>query len=415
LDCSPKSATQHLEDYLLHHEQTKNEHEAKERRKSTSTKKTKYDPISFADQLLKNDVMEELNEKGSSVVSENKKHRTGRQRGREHYDGELQLPCSELEFVRYGNANDLIGKPVRLYCPMGNSYHNGRILDVRPCPEDTLCLVRFPEGKDSRKMALTTWIHLEEHCVAVATEAVWGLFGSKSIDRSTSRKKLAAANKKKARWMRAKLWRRTARELVPVMHLLDQEQNQICFRQSKQPIDGSAPTRKAERGHGGRWGLVETFGTGTYELLNLDFESHADPIELSRIHPLHGRQSPGDHVENPVFDGMVQVELQEEQRVRRWKDLSLENPFHNRALKSQDEMAVGPLDFQIPEQKLLVRPPSLVSTGLDRAMFLELASRQLRLPATKDLSLRMECRLAECLTASVHALTSESSRKRDIQ
>lgn len=76
----------------------------------------------------------------------------------------------------------LIGKPLRLYCPDGNSYHNGRIIDwrrathLRPISstspsnvddfqygdvsEIARCefLVAFPAGLDFRKRAVHQWV-----------------------------------------------------------------------------------------------------------------------------------------------------------------------------------------------------------------------------------------------------------------
>ena len=79
-----------------------------------------------------------------------------------------EFPKSELDWIHKNNPKSLIGKPVRLYCPVGNSYHNGRIVDIRPHQSDTECRIRFNAGSDYRKVSLTSWIRLEEHCVAVA-------------------------------------------------------------------------------------------------------------------------------------------------------------------------------------------------------------------------------------------------------
>lgn len=410
-DCSAEGATQQLEDYLCQHEQSKDNHEDKERRKTTS-KKNKQKTVSFADFLLREDMIEEMNENGpeSSVGSETNRSRTSRQRGTENDGDDLRVPRSELEDV-HGNEDALIGKPVRLYCPLGNNYHNGRILDIRPCPGDTLCLVWFPAGKDNRKSPVTAWIYLEEHSVAVATDALWGLFGNKpAVGGTPTKKKSGGGNKRLPQWMHAKLWRRTARELVPVVYLLDEEQNQIRFRQMNSLSDGTnEPVQgQSEQQPEARWGLVETFGTGTYELLNLGLETMAD--ETAAAKPPNGRQPKGDFVDNPVVNAIVQVELQEQKRIRQWKQLPLQDPLHRNAVKSADEMALGPLDFQTPEQKLLVRPCALVSTGLDRSMILDLVSQKLSVPPSKDLAMSMVCEVVDCLPSTIRSITAKSRR-----
>ena len=100
----------------------------------------------------------------------------------------------------------LVGMPVRLFNPIENSYHSGRIIDYKlnaPFEEDrclsdtkpsasdaffpepdmkelldetimrTLYLVRFRQGSEGRKISVHQWIYLEEHAVAVGGEVCW--------------------------------------------------------------------------------------------------------------------------------------------------------------------------------------------------------------------------------------------------
>jgi hypothetical protein len=107
----------------------------------------------------------------------------------------------------------LIGMPLRLFNPIDNSYHTGRILDYKvdalhkvdepisgsdqpehsakfPVPNigeltdenisRKLYLVRFRQGMEGRKIAVHEWIYLEEHAVAIGGEICWANVGSHS-------------------------------------------------------------------------------------------------------------------------------------------------------------------------------------------------------------------------------------------
>lgn len=97
----------------------------------------------------------------------------------------------------------LVGKPIRLYNPIDNRYHSGRIIDCRvdaPHKLDdpisnlkssdnssapnisrltdakvssTLYLIRFREGVEGRKVPVHQWIYLEEHAVTVGGNICW--------------------------------------------------------------------------------------------------------------------------------------------------------------------------------------------------------------------------------------------------
>lgn len=102
-------------------------------------------------------------------------------------------PFSEQKkaHVRQYHPEDLLGKILKLYCPIDNSYHTGRILDWRFCatPGTDLdntklfCgkgeiarsefLIRFSSGANGRKTSILQWIILEEHCCAISAGLVY--------------------------------------------------------------------------------------------------------------------------------------------------------------------------------------------------------------------------------------------------
>lgn len=100
----------------------------------------------------------------------------------------------------------LVGMPIRLFNPIENSYHSGRIIDyklnapyevdrplseMKPSASDasfpepdmnklvddkvvrTIFLVRFRHGREGRKTSVHQWIYLEEHAVTVGGEICW--------------------------------------------------------------------------------------------------------------------------------------------------------------------------------------------------------------------------------------------------
>eukprot|EP00581_Thalassiosira_minuscula_P018607 CAMPEP_0183733886 /NCGR_PEP_ID=MMETSP0737-20130205/42307_1 /TAXON_ID=385413 /ORGANISM="Thalassiosira miniscula, Strain CCMP1093" /LENGTH=867 /DNA_ID=CAMNT_0025967247 /DNA_START=14 /DNA_END=2617 /DNA_ORIENTATION=+ len=103
----------------------------------------------------------------------------------------------------------LVGMPIRLFNPIDNSYHSGRIMDhkvnapykvdqpisnlkVAPSESDsfpnigqltdekicsTLFLIRFRHGVEGRKVTVHQWIYLEEHAITVGGEICWAKVG----------------------------------------------------------------------------------------------------------------------------------------------------------------------------------------------------------------------------------------------
>jgi CXXC zinc finger domain len=137
------------------------------------------------------------------------------------------------------HADQFLGKPIRIYDALSNRYQTGRIVDYRDATtpdavcrkrkrsktetlpsettdllyQDTEFLIRFAAGKDGRKSSYYHWIVLEEHSLAVGMTLVW-----------------AKMQPRAKRWEPAIAWYRTARELVPVQHLLDGEKGEIYFQ-----------------------------------------------------------------------------------------------------------------------------------------------------------------------------------------
>lgn len=105
----------------------------------------------------------------------------------------------------------LVGMPIRLFNPIENSYHSGRIIDykldapyeidrnlseTKPSPSDasfpepdmnklvdekivsTMFLLRFRHGCEGRKTSVHQWIYLEEHAVTVGAEICWANIGN---------------------------------------------------------------------------------------------------------------------------------------------------------------------------------------------------------------------------------------------
>ena len=418
-DCSPSGTTAQLVEYFQQHEARKDEHERRvllQQYYSTTTTVPNVKPRkksipavhpSFIDTLLREDVAAESMEKdpitGIPIIKPKTKGATSRSRVSEGGDEEdktlLLLPISELAHINHDDNkhSDLIGKPVRLYCPNMNAYHNGRILDTRRSSDDDddnnnksiVALVRFPAGKDHRKATLTQWMTLEEHCLAVSSDIVWAWMGG---DNTTTTKKKKSGDC--AHWTLGKLWRRSSRELVPVMKLLSEEEGQIRFRPSKLEGHGSRPTsttasfsvvdKESPSPVVPQWGLVESFD-GSYELLNLVEETRSEA------------PTSGPKANDPIRSGLAKVELEEQRRIQWWKSLPLQNPFMT--LRVQDPPS---LEFEMPVEKECVRPSSLVDLGLDREMMLKLVSQHMDMEPTKDMGIHLACETVECLASLAH-------------
>jgi len=279
----------------------------------------------------------------------------------------------------------LIGKPIRLYCPLGNLYHNGRIVDRRKAThtkhfwpnemQDTEFLVQFPAGVDYRKTTLRQWVLLEEHALAVGITLVWGQVSNK---------------KGILGWRPAQTWLRTSLELHPVRTELSEEQGQICF------MHGS--TRKCKDS----WALCQFLGEDHHALLLLKDEAvdFFSPVfgQLRHLrnfqHPVGGptsvlspisSASPGssnaskkqssDHLDRARLElsvGLASAEWKEQTRVFEWFFKALEDPVHPRALSLRDEVGMGPIRMEPPHKLEGLLCPNIPPKGLDRLFVMEL-------------------------------------------
>jgi hypothetical protein len=320
-----------------------------------------------------------------------------------------------LDWIHRNDPESLIGQPIRLYCTHGNQYHNGRILDVvgngkndKNAGGDTECKVRFPAGKDYRKTPLTIWIHLEEHCLAVATRIMWGHFGTDGVTAGKTRSPKSKQQSDGSKWIRARLWSRTARELIPVMQLLNSKQGQIRFRNNNN-TSSTKHHRRDQQDAPPDWGLVETFGTDTYELLPLASKTRKKPPAPTNT-KINTPNKEVEDRETQVQRALALAELKEQERIRKWRKLPLLNPVHKAALQCQDEYALGTLEFR-PLTKQYFRPSPLIPQGLDRAYLLARVSQRLGLPPTKDFGATLACELVDSVPDAVQALTRQDQKR----
>jgi len=279
----------------------------------------------------------------------------------------------------------LIGKPIRLYCPDGNSYHNGRIIDwrrathLRPAtsssPSDVndfqygklseiaCCefLVAFPAGLDYRKRTIHQWLILEEHSLAVGTSLIWG-FDTRKKD-----------------WSPGLIWLRTSMELLPILERLSEADGQVIFDASK---IGQTKT----------WALTQVFGKENHLLLILREEA-VDFFSSSFAERLSKRTETADGPRVDLSSLLACTEVEEQRRIRRWSRLPLHNLTHEKAITIADENMLPSLELKAYDSseerdeivvELGPRPCPLIRTGLDRIwMMKQLQSRQ-GIDQTKD-------------------------------
>jgi len=220
----------------------------------------------------------------------------------------------------------LLGKCLRLYCPIGNQYHSGRIISWRTvshCDKfwasdvaDAEFLVRFSSGKDYRKKAYRQWVILEEHALAIGATLIWGMnFPRKGI----------------LGWNPAQTWLRTSLELLPVQAELSHDQNQIYYG-----TDAVSPDHNP-------WALATFWGEDLHVLMELRDEA-VDYFSVSFADARYQRHLTMSHtdVQLDVYMGLAQVEWEEQQHVRSWQRLPLNDPVHCSVLRLQDESSLEP-------------------------------------------------------------------------
>lgn len=83
---------------------------------------------------------------------------------------------SSSELFRNDEDDSLahIGKPVRLFCPLDNIHHVGRVIDRRPAMQGVgEYLIRFRSQVNGRKIAVHQWINFDEHILMIGDSIVW--------------------------------------------------------------------------------------------------------------------------------------------------------------------------------------------------------------------------------------------------
>ena len=257
----------------------------------------------------------------------------------------------------------LIGRPVRLYCHFGNSYHDGRIIDwrcathLRPASSNlpsnkndfmfgeisqvALCefLVSFPAGLNYRKRTVHEWLILEEHSLAVGTSLVWG-FDSIRKD-----------------WSPGLLWLRSSLELIPVVSKMDAE-GQVLYNVN-------------DIGRTTAWALCQVFGKESHLLLMVKEEA------LDLFSPFFAERfsrtvETGDGPRVDLSCMLAFTEVDEQRQLRHWLRLPLKNANHVMAINIVDKYMLPPLNIKSEEAekeqsvKVGPRPCPLIRSGLDR-------------------------------------------------
>jgi CXXC zinc finger domain len=355
-------------------------------------------------------------------------------------------PLTELDGL-HTNSSALIGKAVLLHCPKSNDYHTGRILQVKqvlnsgyPSNEgvvvDSECLVRFPAGRDNRKITFTHWMRLEEHSLAVASEVVWGLHTTAPEGGSGSQKE------QQPQWLPSKLWLRSSRELVVSMHMLQKDADQIRFRDWRyQNEDNRMVTERSPP----TWILGELLGSRSFKLLNVGTEtrrstkpprpgamnnSNSDQHTATKNGKRRNDDILIEHDELAVDERLLQVmtaiecaENDEQARIHAWNQIPLLYVQHHKNLSCRDESSIAPLTTS--GKREWIRPSPLVQVGLDRIQILDHAAALWKKESrelgerdshfrTKDTALSLSCALMDksAITSDIQNLTA-CMRKED--
>ena len=372
-----------------------------------------------------------------------------------------------------------LGKPLRLYCPLDDNYHSGRIVDYRALPtnlhnskkfskqlssnsasssnywpnDDFFAtkvefLVRFVPGSDEyRKTLLYRWIRLEEHSLAVGTHLVWGKFSTPAVSPtnatanngatvtaqfgSTSAANGTAPEGVATAWQPALLFLRTSRELMPVLHLLQEDEGEISYHPASLMQNGFGKVKKGTGSSNSGfastipkkdpnmvWALakrlassitesnaaVETNGNGESASMDDSGTDQSQAYKLLRIaneaRALFSRKPTTSQLDQLKYS-LAMAEHNEQKAVADWKQLPLHNRWAPYALQSRDAFALGPADFHggraadknkhlsRDEQELcpLIRPP-----GLDRSYLMDrLVQRGDVKKGSKDTAAGLQC------------------------
>jgi hypothetical protein len=216
---------------------------------------------------------------------------------------------------------------------------------------------------------------LKHTALAVGTSLIWGSFEKCVVP--------------------AILWLRTARELVPVQHLLEEELGQILYEDSHVALGSSSSlTVAAKEAIILQWkrhtgvAMARSYGDEKYQLLNLESES----VDLFNV---DAQRAYGSTHEMKVLMALVLAEWHEQENVREWHRLKLGNPFGLKVLTSHDEYALGSLlpRNHIGMPRAHAAPCALVPQGLDRLKIAHILERQ-GVTVTKDLAAALTANIA---------------------
>ena len=262
-----------------------------------------------------------------------------------------------------------LGKCVRLYCPIDNQYHSGRIIDWRKATHsdcfwdsevaDIEYFVRFTAGIDFRKKQYEQWIVFEEHSLAVASTLIWGM--------NLQRKGVLSFNP-------GQTWLRTSIEVLPMQDYLDTQLWQI-YRVGD--IVKSEHTS---------WALASFYGEETHQLVDLKDESF-DFFSAAFAEARHRRNLVSNDVDSQLYLclGLARVEMEEQQRVRTWHKMKLKNAFHPKALMLRDEGSLEPCLLRDRDPRLC----KSIRVDFDQTYLLHATLRE----PTKDVADLLVCEL----------------------
>jgi hypothetical protein len=243
---------------------------------------------------------------------------------------------------------------------------------------------------DCRHVSLTLSVSISFYllsfftALAVGTSLIWGSFEKHTVP--------------------AILWLRTARELVPVQHLLEENLGQILYEDSHVSLGGSSSSQSSSsqtltttskeamilqwKRHTGV-AMARSYGEEKYQLLNLESES----VDL--FNPDAQRVYGSTQERMKVLVALVMAEWHEQEAVREWHQMKVGNPVGLKVLTSQDEYALGNL---VPKNHpdmppAHAAPCALVPQGLDRLKIAKILERQ-GVTVTKDLASGLTANIA---------------------
>jgi hypothetical protein len=363
LDCSPKGTTVCLEEYFDNHHDERANYESS---------------LHFVQQRLQ-DIQDESGDIPQSEISRaTKLHRdaisfksrfvqTKSPSGQSAANKSTSKSNKRIDPIK---PDFFMGKCVRIYCPTDNQYHSGRIIDWRKATHsdqfwesevaDIEYLVRFPAGKDFRKTPYQQWIVLEEHALAVGATLIWGM--------NVQRKGVMGFNP-------GQVWLRTSLELLPIQSYLAKNLWQMYSMGDVVKLEHKS------------WALASFYGEDSHELLELKDES-VDYFSVAFGEARHQRHLISNDLDPRVeiFMGLVQVEWEEQERVRAWKNMKLDNSCHPKALTLRDEASLKPPCLQRERDSRLC--PS-IQIDFDRTYLLGCMTQE----PTRDMAASLVCEL----------------------